>query len=59
MVDGELGEARQLLQRRGHTVYRASVDGGPADRWRVNRELLTDAELIARARRLSMRVELR
>lgn len=43
--------ARRHLQSRGHIVYRASVTGGPADRWIVNhnRCCLTDDQLVERA----------
>lgn len=44
-------QAKLALRRRGYPVYRADVTGGPADRYRVGRELLTEAELIERAAR--------
>ncbi|MFN3370998.1 MAG: hypothetical protein ACK4Z0_05675 [Sphingomonadaceae bacterium] len=42
-------QAKLALRRRGYAVYRADVTGGPADRYRVGHELLTEAELIERA----------
>ncbi len=40
------------LRRRGFIVYRASVVGGPADRFVVDRSLRSGAWIIARARRV-------
>lgn len=45
--------ARRFLQRRGFSVYRANVVGGPADRWAVDRpsNQMDDAGLLELAKR--------
>jgi hypothetical protein len=47
-------EAKLVLQRKGRTVYRASVIGGPADRWKVSgfQDPIDDAMLKREAERL-------
>lgn len=50
-------EAKLILQRAGRVVYRASVNGGRADRWRVSgfAEPIDDAMLKHEAERLQKR----
>jgi len=49
--------AQRELQRRGRTVYSASVVGGPKDRWVVSGlgTEVTEAQLIAEAKRVMER----
>lgn len=51
-VSGEVADAQRFLQRRGHVVYAAKVDGGPEGQIRFNSSTISPAELVATAVRL-------